>query len=95
MSSSIKYFIGFFLLIFSLSTTATPKITIKHKRSADNFAEIQITNDTTEKLLCYIAIDGYKIRFKLKSRQKSKWYKATDTRFNYQNFSVKCDITDK
>jgi len=91
MVSVLKAFSFSYLMLFTLNAVATPKITIKHKRSADNFAQVQIINETTKKLLCYVAIDGHKIKFKLNERQKSKWYKATDSRFNHQNFSTWCD----
>ena len=79
------------LLVCSTSVVAQPKVTVQHQRSPKNFAEIQITNQTIEQLICYVAIDGHKIYFRLQANQPSKWYKATDTRFNYSNFSTWCD----
>ena len=79
------------LLLLSASVIAMPKILVKHKRSLDNFAQIQVVNETAEKLICHIAINGQKVKFRLNARQHSKWYKATDTRFNYKNFSTWCD----
>ena len=82
----------FFLLIFvTLNAVAMPKIMVKHQRNAENFAEIQIINETTKALVCSIAIDGYKIKLKLAAKAYSKWYKATDQRFNYKHFRVWCD----
>jgi hypothetical protein len=85
-------FITFFILI-SLSTSAfaMPKINVKHQRNVKGFAEIQISNATMENLICYVAIDGYKVFFRLKAIESSKWYTATDIRFNHSNFSVWCD----
>lgn len=82
----------FFILLFlSASVFAMPRITVKHQRSIKDFAEIQVRNDTMENLICHVAIDGHKILFRLKANQTSKWYTATDTRFNHTNFSVWCD----
>lgn len=79
------------LLILSFSSQAKPKILIKHQRDANNLAEIKIINQTAKKLICYIAIDGHKIKFTLLPRQPSKWYRATDPSFSHQNFSTWCD----
>ena len=86
-----KTFLYFSLLMFSISVVALPKLLVQHKRNANNLAEIQITNQTTEALICYVAIDGHKIFFLLQPQQPSKWYKATDPRFNYNHFSTWCD----
>lgn len=84
----------YLLLILSFTTLAAPKITVKHQRSADNYARVQVSNETNAELLCHVAIDGHKIKFKLKPFQTSQWYKATDTRFNHEHFSVWCDYLD-
>lgn len=81
------------LCVFTIfGATAHPKITIKNQRNEQNLAEIKVLNETTESLLCYVAIDGYKIKFKLAPRGQSEWYKATDPRFNHKSFSVRCDF---
>ena len=87
----IKIFFYFMLLVFSISVSAKPKILVQHQRSAKNLAEIKVTNQTVETLICYVAIDGHKIYFRLQPLQPSQWYKATDTRLNYSNFSTWCD----
>ncbi len=79
------------LLVLCTKVFAMPKITIKHQRTVDNFAQIQVKNETKEKLICHVAIDGHKIKFRLMPFQPSIWYKATDVRFNHKNFSVWCD----
>jgi len=80
------------LLPFKLS--AMPKIKIVHDRNTQDYARIRVTNETREELLCYVAIDGYKIKFRLPPLNSSKWYKATDTRFNASHFSTWCDYMD-
>ncbi len=86
----------FILLSLSIFTAhAKPRITVEHGKTLDGFARIKITNETVEKLACYVAIDGYKIKFKLQARQPSGWYKATDKSFHHANFSVWCDYLDK
>jgi len=86
-----KTILTFILLIFSLSVSALPNFLVQHKRNAKNFTEIQITNQTSKALICYAAIDGHKVFFLLQPKQPSKWYKATDIRFNYNHFSTWCD----
>ncbi|MBU2869571.1 hypothetical protein [Colwellia sp. E2M01] len=75
----------------SSAVLAMPKISIKHQRNTNGFAQVQVQNETTENLLCHIEIDGYKLRFRLKPRAFSNWHTATDTRFNHTHFSVWCD----
>lgn len=68
-----------------------PKINVKHQRNIKGFAEVQVNNLTMEHLICTVAIDGYKVPFKLKAMEFSRWYTATDVRFNHTNFSIWCD----
>jgi len=86
-----KIFFYFMLLVFTTPVSAQPKIAVQHQRSAKNLAQIKVTNQTIETLICYVAIDGHKIYFRLQANQPSKWYKATDTRMNSSNFSTWCD----
>ncbi|TMM45799.1 hypothetical protein FCS21_07805 [Colwellia ponticola] len=78
-------------LLLTTSVSAMPRIDVKHQRNINGFAEIQVSNATTENLICHVAIDGYKILFRLQGMGYSKWYTATDKRFNHTNFSVWCD----
>ncbi|RHW75855.1 hypothetical protein [Colwellia sp. RSH04] len=87
----LKKLVCYLLIIFPLFALAMPKISIKHQRTADDYAQIQVTNTINLPLICHVAIDGHKIRFQLKPYEASKWYKATDKRFNYDHFSVWCD----
>jgi len=87
----IKIFIYFILLTVSTTTYASPNVMVKHYRNDKNLANIQIINQTIELLICYVAIDGHKIYFRLPAKQPSKWYIATDKRFNHTNFSTWCD----
>lgn len=83
-----------YFFIFSLLTTnalAMPKINVKHQTNIKGFAEVRVSNATMENLICHVAIDGHKILFRLKAIGTSKWYTATDTRFNHTNFSIWCD----
>jgi len=86
-----KLFIFSILLLFTTSALAMPKITVKHQRNIKGFAEVQVSNATMENLICHVAIDGYKILFRLKALESSKWYTATDIRFNHTHFSIWCD----
>ena len=87
----LKLACSFSLLLLATSAISQPKFTLNHKRNGQNLAEIQVTNQTIDPLICYVAIDGHKIYFRLPARQPSVWYKATDPRYNYSNFSTWCD----
>lgn len=87
----IKFFTFFTILLLSINALAMPKITVKNQRNIKGLAEIQVSNATMENLICYVAIDGHKILFRLKAIESSKWFTATDIRFNHTNFSVWCD----
>jgi len=87
----IKLLFYFILLTLSLPSTAKPNIQVKHQRNTKNLAEIQVINQTSKALICYVAIDGQKIKFKLQPKQFSKWYQATEPSFNYKSFSTWCD----
>lgn len=76
---------------FSKKIMAQPKISVQHQRNDQDFAEIRVINQTFESLICYVAINGHKIHFRLPATESSVWYKATDKRFNYTNFSTWCD----
>lgn len=60
------------------------------KLTPEKYTQAQVINKGGIALNCYIAIDGYKLYFHLAPRGKSTWYKATDRRFNYMQFSTKC-----
>jgi hypothetical protein len=84
--------IFFTAFIFSITSIvhAKPKTKTMYGHNADGFAQVKIKNNTTESLACYIAIDGYKIKFRLPALRQSKWYTATDKGFSYSNFSTWC-----
>jgi hypothetical protein len=95
--NSMKNFLLIILFMtFILSITnivyAKPKTKTIYGLNADGFSQVKIKNNTRESLACYIAIDGYKVKFRLPSLRQSKWYTATDKGFSYTNFSTWCDF---
>jgi len=90
---SIILFIPF-LMLTSLFSQAMPKITVSNDINQQQFVRIKVKNDTRSVIGCYVAIDGYKKKFKLTALAESKWYKATDRRFKYTDFSVWCDYIE-
>jgi len=88
------FFTGFFTLLFCLQTQATPKITVTYSKNQQQFSQVKIKNETHRILGCYVAIDGYKKKFTLTALAESTWYKATNLRFNYTDFSIKCDYIE-
>jgi hypothetical protein len=87
----VKICVAFTMLVLATSAIAQPKFSLIHQRNDRNLAEIQIKNNTLETLICYVAIDGHKIYFRLQANQPSIWYNATDPRYNFSNFSTWCD----
>ncbi|WP_448567747.1 hypothetical protein [Thalassotalea ganghwensis] len=85
----------FYLLsIFHSNLSAKPHISMLFGKTAQGYIQARIKNETTEMLACYIAIDGYKRKFRLSGGMTSQWYTATDKRFTYTSFSSWCDYLD-
>jgi hypothetical protein len=83
-------FITAFIMSITNTVHAKPKTKTIYGRTIDGFAQVKIKNNTTESLACYIAIDGYKVKFRLPALRQSKWYAATDKGYAYRNFSTWC-----
>ena len=79
------------LVVFVFPVNAKPKTKVTYELNAMGFTRTKIENKTTESLACYVAIDGYKKKFRLPSFNTSQWYTANDKRINYKNFTVWCD----
>jgi hypothetical protein len=73
---------------------ALPKITVTFGESSNGFSQVKIKNETEESLACFVAIDGYKAKFRLRMRSTSRWITTTDTRYTYRNFSTWCDYLE-
>lgn len=80
-----------FSLLISLAVEGKPKTTTLFDKTPNGFVKAKIKNETFEELACYIAIDGYKKKFRLSGQMESQWVVATDKRFSYINFSTWCD----
>lgn len=87
---------AFFILTFSLSTevAATPHTETVFGKTNEQFIRAKVVNKTKKQLACYLAINGYKIKFRLPPFQSSRWYKATSTRFTHKDFSTWCDYIE-
>ena len=86
--------LGVILLIISPFSWGKPKITTTFNVNEAGFTQVKIKNETFKGLACFVAIDGFKKKFQLRPRSSSPWVTATDTRYNYQNFSTWCDYLD-
>lgn len=82
------------MLILPSNAYARPKYDAKMRLDANKFTEAQLTNNTIRDLACYVAIDGYKRKFKLPARTSSRWFKATDVRYKHTDFRIWCDFLD-
>ena len=87
---TILVLISAFIFLFTDTAQAKPKTKTIYGHNLEGFARLKIKNNTTESLACYIAIDGYKVKFRLASLRESMWHTATDKRFSYRNFSTWC-----
>lgn len=87
----LKIIVIIFTLLLTSNVLAMPKITIKNQHNINKLAQIQVSNNTMENLICHVAIDGHKLLFHLKALESSSWFTATDVRFNHTHFSVWCD----
>jgi len=81
-------------LLISTAAHAKPRIKSVFGHNLEGFARIKVINETTADLACYVAINGFKKKFRLPPLKESKWYAATDKRFNYKHFSTWCDYID-
>ena len=86
---------GLTVLLFTLLLApsvdgAMPHIETIFGKTNQQFTRAKIINKTSLELACYLAIDGYKIKFRLPPFQASKWYKATDIRYSHKDFSTWC-----
>lgn len=80
------------LLVFpSFNALSKANIKVINRHNADGFAQTQIKNETTKELACWVAIDGFKQKFRLLPATTSKWFTANDKRYSYANFSTWCD----
>ncbi|MBA6328948.1 hypothetical protein H4J46_13560 [Colwellia sp. MB02u-6] len=64
---------------------ALPKITLTFGESSNGFSQVKIKNETEKSLAYFVAIDGYKAKFRLRMRLISRWITTTDTGYTYQD----------
>jgi hypothetical protein len=86
----ILVFISAFIFLYTHAAQAKPKTKTTYGHNIDGFARLKIKNNTNESLACYVAINGYKVKFRLAAFRESTWHTATDKRFAYRNFSTWC-----
>lgn len=96
MNTLVKTILTPFLIFLLLSppVLAKPKIKPVFGHNLQGFARVKVINESTADLACYVAINGFKKKFRLPPLKESKWYAATDKRFNYKHFSTWCDYID-
>jgi hypothetical protein len=88
-----KYFCTVLLIISPISW-GLPKVVVAYNKTTAGITQVRIENKTAGILACFVAIDGFKTKFQLRARARTQWISATDTRFNYRNFSTWCDYLD-
>lgn len=93
-NTALAAVIGLLYFFIAVDVSAKPKYKSFFGYSLQGFARVQVKNETSTDLACWVAIDGHKIKFRLPALNTSQWYTATDKRFNYQNFSTWCDYID-
>lgn len=82
------------LLLNSFYVYSKPRTKVTFGHSLNGFARVQIKNETPKDLACWVAIDGFKKKFRLPALTSSQWVTANDKRYTYANFSTWCDYID-
>lgn len=85
-------------LIFALPSfilSAMPNITTEYGINLEQKVRAKVINKTNKDIVCYLAIDGHKLKFKLGPYQQSRWYNATDVRYKYTDFSTWCGFKEQ
>jgi hypothetical protein len=83
------------LLFVALHTEAKPHTSTVYSKSLDGHVRVKILNEMTRTLACYVAIDGYKIKFRLTPMHVSKWHSATNKAHKYSDFSTWCGYIEQ
>lgn len=91
LSSLILIFISILLMFCSFPALSQAKIQVINGHNVEGFARTQVKNETTKELACWVAIDGFKAKFRLPPAATSRWFTANDKRYSYTNFSTWCD----
>ncbi|MDT0604386.1 hypothetical protein [Thalassotalea castellviae] len=91
LSSVIMTLLSFLCFFYAISAFSQARIKVINGHNAEGFARTQIKNETTKELACWVAIDGFKAKFRLPPAATSRWFTANDTRYSYANFSSWCD----
>jgi len=78
----------------ALPVQAKPYIRTEYGYSLEGMARVRVINESNRLLACYVGLDGRKMKFRLPRNSTSKWYKATDKRFNYTSFTTWCDYIE-
>lgn len=86
----IVFTLAFLALNFSPEIHAKPNIYVEHSHTQAGYAKSRVKNNTIKDLACYMAIDGYKIKYVLPALSISRWFIATDKAFNHTHFSTWC-----
>lgn len=94
MNAIKKLKLALLLILFCPLAFALPKVSVAFGITPDGYTRVRIQNETAERLACYVAIDGFQRKFQLRPKSITGWFKATDKRFTYKNFSTWCDYID-
>lgn len=89
-----KWLVLILLCVYLPAVYAGPSIKAEFGRTLEGHVRVKVINETNRELACYVAIDGWKMKFRLPPRVHSRWYKATDKRFTVESFSTWCDYIE-
>ncbi len=88
---SLRIIFTLSLVIASFSAVSKPKTKVTYGYSPEGYAQVQIQNESAKQLACWVAINGFKKKFRLSPATTSQWIKASDKSFDYTSFSTWCD----
>ena len=89
-----KYFLYLMLLLITTIVDAKPMYETEFDVTIEQITRVRVINNSQAQLDCYVAIDGYKIKFVVRPKGVSRWYKATDSRLSYSDFSISCEADE-
>ncbi|WP_206486014.1 hypothetical protein [Thalassotalea sp. G2M2-11] len=92
--NKMTMFLCLFVFFVSFSAWSKPKTQVFYNYTIEGFAQVQIQNKSGKELACWIAIDGFKKKFRLPPATTSQWLTASDKRYDYTSFSTWCDYIE-
>lgn len=86
----INSLLAVILLFVVFHSEAKPHTSTVYSKNLEGHVRVKIINEMSRTLACFVAIDGYKMKFRISALHASKWYSATHKSYKYTDFSTWC-----